>query len=428
MERSVKNLVQNEGLNFALYTIYSRAIPHLIDGFKPVHRFFVHAAANSGTGFKKVAAIAGGVAVYGYHHGETSVEDALSLMAADWCNNIPLFDRDGFFGSRLVKKPGQPRYIFCKLSPLFKAIYMDDDLTPVHEDPDHSPPAYYLPIIPMVLVNGFSGIAKAYATNIPPHDPMSVVDGCIKYLKDKPFTLDLKYPHFNGDIKDGTIYGTYELQGKTKLVINEIPVKYNRVQYLAVLDKLEDKGLIVSYKDLSKETFKYEITLKREYANKLTHEKILDDFKLIENTNPNINVIFEGKLHSYDKPEDLLKDFVDFRLGVYQKRIDKRIKEAKEKLDKALAKVDFIDQMIAQPDALKGLSRSEAVKLVSTWTGCENHAELLVAMNIYHLTTDEQQKLKDEAEELRKQLEYWETTTPKVEYEKDLADLKKKLK
>lgn len=344
MERSIKDVVQVEGLTFALYTIYSRAIPHLVDGFKPVHRFFIHSAMQGGTGFQKVASIAGGVAMYGYHHGETSVEEALSLMAAHWCNNIPLFDRDGFFGSRLVKKPGAPRYIKCKLSPIFKAIYMDGDLTPVHEDPEHVPPAYYLPIIPMVLVNGFSGIAKAYATNIPPHDPKSVVNGCIAYLNDKDFTLDLKYPYFKGEITDGTIYGTYELQGKTKLVITEIPVKYDRVKYIAILDKLEEKGVIVSYKDLSKEDFRYEVTLKREYANGLTREKILKDFGLIENSNPNINVIFEGKLYSYERPETLLKDFVDIRMNVYQQRINKRIQETKEALDKALAKVAFIAQ------------------------------------------------------------------------------------
>lgn len=428
MERSIKDVVQVEGLTFALYTIYSRAIPHLVDGFKPVHRFFIHSAMQGGTGFQKVASIAGGVAMYGYHHGETSVEEALSLMAAHWCNNIPLFDRDGFFGSRLVKKPGAPRYIKCKLSPIFKAIYMDGDLTPVHEDPEHVPPAYYLPIIPMVLVNGFSGIAKAYATNIPPHDPKSVVNGCIAYLNDKDFTLDLKYPYFKGEITDGTIYGTYELQGKTKLVITEIPVKYDRVKYIAILDKLEEKGVIVSYKDLSKEDFRYEVTLKREYANGLTREKILKDFGLIENSNPNINVIFEGKLYSYERPETLLKDFVDIRMNVYQQRINKRIQETKEALDKALAKVAFITQMVESPDSLRGLSRSEAVKFVSTWIGCENHAEMLVAMNIYHLTTDESKKLEDEAEELHKQLKYWEETTPKIEYLNDLKELSKKLK
>lgn len=428
MERSIKDVVQVEGLTFALYTIYSRAIPHLVDGFKPVHRFFIHSAMQGGTGFQKVASIAGGVAMYGYHHGETSVEEALSLMAAHWCNNIPLFDRDGFFGSRLVKKPGAPRYIKCKLSPIFKAIYMDGDLTPVHEDPEHVPPAYYLPIIPMVLVNGFSGIAKAYATNIPPHDPKSVVNGCIAYLNDKDFTLDLKYPYFKGEITDGTIYGTYELQGKTKLVITEIPVKYDRVKYIAILDKMEEKGVIVSYKDLSKEDFRYEVTLKREYANGLTREKILKDFGLIENSNPNINVIFEGKLYSYERPETLLKDFVDIRMNVYQQRINKRIQETKEALDKALAKVAFIAQMVESSDSLRGLSRSEAVKFVSTWIGCENHAEMLVAMNIYHLTTDESKKLEDEAEELRKQLKYWEETTPKIEYLNDLKELSKKLK
>lgn len=205
-------------------------------------------------------------------------------------------------------------------------------------------------------------------------------------------------------------------------------MKYDRVKYIAILDKLEEKGVIVSYKDLSKEDFRYEVTLKREYANGLTREKILKDFGLIENSNPNINVIFEGKLYSYERPETLLKDFVDIRMNVYQQRINKRIQETKEALDKALAKVAFIAQMVESPDSLRGLSRSEAVKFVSTWIGCENHAEMLVAMNIYHLTTDERKKLEDEAEELRKQLKYWEETTPKIEYLNDLKELSKKLK
>lgn len=428
MERSIKDVIQVEGLDFALYTIYSRAIPHLIDGFKPVHRYFIHSAMQGGNEFKKVASIAGAVAIYGYHHGEASVEDALSLMAAHWCNNVPLFDRDGFFGSRLVKKPGEARYIKCKLSAAFKAIYMDNGLTQAHEDPEHLPPAFYLPIIPMVLVNGFSGIAKAYATNIPPYDPISVLNGCIGYLNGKDFKLDLKYPHFKGDIKDGTLYGTYELQGKTKLIITEIPVKWDRVKYIAILEKLKEKEIVVSYKDQSKTDFRYEITLKREYANGLTHEKILKDFSLTENANPNINVIYNGKLCSYATPEDLLKDFVNVRLEYYQKRIDKRIQELEIQFALASAKVCFIDHMLAKPDALKGLTRGAATDLIRTWDGCEKHAETLVQMNIYHLTTDERDKLIAEVEEIKKKLDYWKNTTPKIEYLNDLNVLAKKLK
>jgi len=428
MERSILHCIQNEGLRYMEYVIAQRAIPHMMDGFKPVHRYIMYSALQGGNGFQKVASVGGSVSIYGYHHGEGSAEDAGSLLAAHWCNNVPLFDRDGFFGSRLVRRPGDARYIKMRVSSLFKAIYQDEDLAPVHTDPEHVPPEHYLPIIPMVLINGFSGIAKAYATNIPPHCPVSVIKGCIAYLKDKDFSLELKYPDFRGTVKDNVIYGKYELQGKTKLIITEIPPRHDREKYIAILDALEEKGNIVSYVDQSKEQFKYVVTLKREYANSLNDEKILKDFKLTENVNPNVNVIYKGSLRSYATPEDLLKDFVNVRLDFYQKRIDKRIEEIEASLALATAKTFFIDRMIAKPDALKGLTRDKATDFIRTWAGCENHAETLVQMNIYHLTTDEREKLIADVEKYQKQLDYWKATTPKIEYLNDLDVLAKKLK
>lgn len=428
MERSILNCIQVEGLKYMKYTIAQRAIPHLMDGFKPVHRYFVYSAIKGGSGFQKVASIGGAVSSYGYHHGEGSAEDAGSLMAGAWCNNLPLFDRDGFFGSRLVRKPGEPRYIKMKLSSVFRAIYQDDDLTPVHADPEHIPPEHYLPIIPMVLVNGFTGIAKAYATNIPPHSVESVISGCINYLKDKDFSLKVQYPDFRGTVEGTVIYGKYELQGKTKLVITEIPPRFDREKYTEVLNKLDEKGYIVKVDDKSKEEFKFIITLKREYANTLNHEKILNDFKLTENVNANLNVIYNQSLRSYLTAEDMLKDFVNIRIDYYQKRIDKRIEEIEVALALSRAKILFVDYMISTPDALKGLTRAQAIKKIQTVAGCDKHAETLVQMNIYHLTTDERDKLIAEIKELEEQLNHWKTTTPKTEYLSDLVSLNKKIK
>lgn len=426
MKRTTLDLIQNEGLRYALYVIMQRAIPNMVDGFKPVHRFFVHSAMKArGDDFKKVASIGGNVAEYGYHHGEESANDAGSALCATWCNNVNLLNGRGFFGSRLVRKPSEARYIYCKLSPEFKKIYQDNDLVPVHDDPEHEPPSYYLPIIPTVLLNGISGIAKAYATNIPSHSLQSLTEGCMAYLKDKPFKLDVQIPAFKGTVQDGVITGLYDMQGKTKLHITEIPPRFDRVGYLEVLNKLKEKGIIVSYNDLSKDDFEYEIVLKREYANSAKHERILKDFKLTENTNPNINVIHEGKLEHFDTAEDLLKAFVDFRLGVYQQRIDKKIRETEEAVSRANARAAFIKHMTENPDSLKGLTRKQAIELISSWEGCSHHAETLVQMNIYHLTTDEIEKLLADLVILIKDLNHWKTTTPDAEYMLDLKDLLK---
>ncbi|UQJ95383.1 DNA topoisomerase medium subunit [Klebsiella phage CPRSA] len=148
----------------------------------------------------------------------------------------------------------------------------------------------------------------------------------------------------------------------------------------------------------------------------------------MKNSNPNINVIFEGKLYSYERPETLLKDFVDIRMNVYQQRINKRIQETKEALDKALAKVAFIAQMVESPDSLRGLSRSEAVKFVSMWIGCENHAEMLVAMNIYHLNHGRKKKAGRRSRRIAQTIEILGRNNPKIEYLNDLKELSKKLK
>lgn len=428
MEKKISDYIRSEALEYALYTINSRAIPHLMDGFKPVHRYFVYSAIKGGTGFQKVAAVGGAVAMYGYHHGEGSAEDSGSLLAASWCNNLPLFDRDGFFGSRLVKKPGAARYIKCRLNPIFRAIYQDEDLAPAHVDPEHLPPAHYLPIIPMVLVNGFTGIAKAHATDIPPHCPVSVLKGCEACLNGKPFNLELKYPEFSGTVEDGVIKGKYELQGKTKLVISEIPPKYDREGYLTLLNKLKEKGNILSYKDRSRVQFLFEVTLKREYANTLNPDKIMKDFGLLENVTPNLNVIHDGKMRSYTSTESLLADFVDIRLSYYQKRIDKRVAETEEAIRKAQAKHAFITYLVEYPEALKGKTRAESVKAISSLQHCEGYAEMLVQMNIYHLTTDELEKLLMDLIRLKEELERWQNTTPKDEYLSDLKELSKKLK
>ncbi|QPI17963.1 DNA topoisomerase subunit [Pectobacterium phage POP12] len=424
--RTISDVIHKEGLVYALYTIEQRAIPNMIDGLKPVHRFFVYSANHGSNEFRKVAAVGGSVAEFGYHHGETSANEAGSILCAKWANNINLVDGRGFFGSRLVKSPSSPRYIYCKTSEMFNHIYQDMDLIPEHPDEEHEPPKHYLPIIPVVLMNGVYGIAKAYATNIPPHDPKSIVNACIQYLKGKDFSLEYKYPLFRGTIENGAMHGLYELHGKTKLIINEIPYKFNREKYNELLIDLEAKGYIVSYIDDSKEDFKYIVTLKREYAAKLTHEKIMKDFRLVENINPNINVILDGNLIHFDTPDDLLKRFVDYRLTVYQQRIDKKRVVIDQQLKKAKSKIIFIQRMIDQPDSLKGLTKKKAIELIDSWEGCEE-PEYLVSMNIYHLTTDELEKLHQDVKKLEKELEYWKDATPSKVYLSDLTTLLKKM-
>ena len=150
----ISKVAANEWKSFAMYTVESRAIPNMIDGLKPVQRFYLYSSlVNSKKDFKKVSAVSGIISDYGYNHGESSAAGAGQLMAATWNNNICLIEGRGSFGTRLVQEAGAARYVYSRVHDNFSKYVKDIDLSPIHEDPEHEPPAFYLPIIPMVLVN-----------------------------------------------------------------------------------------------------------------------------------------------------------------------------------------------------------------------------------------------------------------------------------
>ncbi|BBC78333.1 DNA topoisomerase II [Escherichia phage EcS1] len=436
--RGLKSIIDNEALAYAMYTVENRAIPNMIDGFKPVQRFVVHRALDLARGnktkFHKLASIAGGVADLGYHHGEGSAQDAGALMANDWNNNLPMLDGEGNFGSRLVQEAAASRYIFGRVSENFYHIYKDSEYAPEHEDKEHIPPRFYLPVIPTVLLNGVSGIATGYATNIMPHGLASVVECTKLALKGKlNKEPDVVFPRFEGEVIT-TEPGKYEIRGKykftsrTQLYISEVPYKWDREKYVTkILDPLEDAGFITYDDDCSKTGFGFKVKLRKEYIlsedEEQRHEKIMKDFGLVERRTQNITVINEkGKLEEFTCASDLIRRFVDVRKVYIQKRIDLKICETEEAFKLALAKAQFIKTVIDGKIVLQGKTRKELLEEVSqTWP---DYADKLVAMNIYHITSDEAKKLALEAKAKKEEHEYWKTTDVVTEYTKDLKEIK----
>ena len=132
----ISKVAANEWKAFAMYTVESRAIPNMIDGLKPVQRFYLYSSLiNSKRDFKKVSAVSGIISDYGYNHGESSAAGAGQLMAAEWNNNICLIEGRGSFGTRLVQNAGAPRYVYSRVNDNFIKYAKDIDLSPIHEDP-----------------------------------------------------------------------------------------------------------------------------------------------------------------------------------------------------------------------------------------------------------------------------------------------------
>ena len=433
----VSKIADNEWKEFAMYTVESRAIPNMIDGMKPVQRFYLYSSiVNSKTEFKKVSAVAGVVSQFGYNHGETSASGAGQLMAAGWNNNICLVEGRGSFGTRLIPSAAAPRYTYTRLHKNFAKYIKDIDIAPVHSDPEHEPPSFYIPVIPLVLVNGTKGIATGFATNILPRDPEDIARACKEYLSKGKIAkkLKIKFPKFKGtvefNVEDDKFYcnGVYEKKSKTVLEITEVPYGIDREGYVNILDKLEDAGEIVGYDDLcDKDGFHFEVKLKLATSSSWSDEKIKKEFKLVKALPENLTVIDQnGKLREYTDERDLIKDFCDYRMGILQKRIDLRIEEFAEEIRWLNVKMKFVQSVIDNKIAFKNKKKVEVSKQIYENTPARDDTDIerLLRINIMSLTDEMVKALKAEQDTAKKELVFWKSTKPSEQFLSDLEKIK----
>jgi DNA gyrase/topoisomerase IV subunit A len=431
----ISKVAANEWKAFAMYTVESRAIPNMIDGLKPVQRFYLYSSLiNSKRDFKKVSAVSGIISDYGYNHGESSAAGAGQLMAAEWNNNICLIEGRGSFGTRLIQEAGAARYVYSRVHDNFNKYVKDIDLSPVHEDPEHEPPAFYLPILPLVLVNGTKGIATGFATNILPHNPKDLRKACVQYLDKGKITIkpSVKFPDFSGTVEqskeDPTKYtanGTFVRKGKTAVSITEVPYGFDREGYVKVLDKLEDEGDIVSYEDkCNKNGFHFEVKLKLSSA-KWNDIKLITKFKLSKPFSQNLTVIdFEGKLREYTDARSLIKDFCDYRLGILQQRIDARVKEYNEEVRWLNVKMEFIQANVDGRIVFKDNTKVQVVNQIMQETSAlGGDTNRLLALSILNLTQEEIVKLKKLIADSKQTLSLWEKTSPAEQFKTDLENV-----
>lgn len=435
-EYKISEVAANEWKSFAMYTVESRAIPNMIDGLKPVQRFYLYSSLlNSKKEFKKVSAVAGIISDYGYNHGEASAASSGQLMAATWNNNICLIEGRGSFGTRLVQEAGAPRYVYTRVHENFSKYVKDTELSPTHEDPEHEPPAFYLPTIPLVLANGTKGIATGFATNILPRDPDSLSRACREFLTYGNITKKpvVKFPEFTGTVEfneeENRYYcnGLYEKKSKTVLLITEVPYGFDRESYVSVLDDLEEKGDIVGYDDLCDKTgFRFEVKLKQNTSANWSDDKIVKQFKLSKPFTENLTVIdHNGKLREYDDERKLIVDFCKYRLTILQKRIDLRKKEYSELMRWLKVKMQFIQAVLDNKIEFKNKKKAEVSEQIVRHTQVisEDDVDRLLRINILSLTDEMVKQLEKEIEQAEEDLKYWSHTTPDQQFLKDLEEL-----
>ena len=343
-----------------------RSIPHLLDGLKPSQRKILYTLlSTSNSNELKVSQLAGLVSQKSaYHHGENSLVSTIISMAQDFVgsNNFNLLLPVGQFGSRILggKDSASARYIFTKLNIISKLIYNNDDnfqLEFLNDDGFLIEPEYYIPIVPMLLVNGAEGIGSGYSTSIPQFKLEDVKNSLLNKLQNDRFlNLEPGYKGFKGLIKkvDKNTYqsiGVYKLE-KEKIIITELPVGYWTEDYKNFLDNLSDKEKwFRSYKNnCTEKDILFEIkTNNFSFIEKLHNENKLHTLlKLTKNINLTNMHCFasNGNLRKYTNINDIMNEFYEFRLEAYQKRKDNLIKVIKEKIEIDSSKAKFIAAVI----------------------------------------------------------------------------------
>jgi DNA gyrase/topoisomerase IV subunit A len=361
-------------------------------------------------------------------------------MAQKFKNNAPLLLEEGQFGSLRSPQAAAPRYIGTKLSENFKLLYKDFELLEYKEEEGELiEPKFFLPIVPTVLINGSSGIAVGFASNILNRDVKSIIEACQKLLLGKKITevkpeLDSFYGDFIQDIENNKkwyIRGKFTRANTTTVKISELPPSMTYEKYEEILDKLVDDKVIVSYDDNCKDNVDYTIKFTRSDLEKLDDEKLMKLLKLEESSTEIYSTLDEfGKLKIFERSVEIIEYFVNFRLTYYHKRkqflLDKLNKELKILSNRGR----FIKAIIDEKLKVNNVSKSKIIEGIELLKleKIDDSYDYLLRMPIYSLTKEMYEKLKEDFVSKKEEIKKMEETDPKDMYIDDLSELKKKFK
>jgi len=444
-QKTISEFLSQEYKEFSLYTIENRAIPSVIDGFKPTHRKIIH-VSNSiwKTGNEKplkVFQLAGKVASDAfYHHGNSSLESAIITSAQSFKNNLPLLEEIGQFGSLRSPEPAAARYIGTKLHNNFKLLYKDSELLTFREEEGESiEPHFFLPIIPTVLVNGSSGIAVGFSSNILNRNPLEILKSCQSILKGKKLNEIKPFnPLFTGEyIRDDENKKKWFIRGKLNILntttvrVVELPPSMTYEKYENILDSLVDTKSIVSYEDNSRDSIDYTIKFTRESLASLNEDKLIKLLKLEETETEIFTTLDEnGKLKIFNSDVEIINYFVEFRLNFYHKRKEFLLEKLKSELKVLSNKGKFVKYILDGKIEVRNTPKSDLITTIESFSldKIDDSYDYLLRMPIWSLTKEMFDKLKNDYQSKKTEYDDLLNVDPKDMYLDDLNELSKKLK
>jgi len=406
-----EEFINKELIHFSKYDC-DRSIPNLMDGQKISLRKILYSAFKKRMSSEiKVAQFSGYVSEHScYHHGEESLNQAIVGMAQNFVgsNNINLLVPSGQFGSRIKggKDASSPRYIFTCLEKITRCIFVEQDdhvLKYLSDDGTPVEPQFYVPIIPMVLVNGSKGIGTGFSTEIMCYNPKDIIAYLKSKLSDNNESLSNEfipyYEGFNGFISKvgDTRYlfkGTYEKLGPDKIRVTELPIGFWTEDFKELLEELEEEQkdnkdkekekdskekkkttpYVKEYDDKSKDTnVDFIITFNKGKLEELEQakgdygcnglEKVLKLYNTSSTTNMNL-FNSEDKLTKYTAISEIIDDFYGVRLVYYGRRKAYQIDVLEKELVILSNKVRYIQEVLSGSIDLRKKKKDEIIKLL----------------------------------------------------------------
>lgn len=335
---NTSDYIRTTSREYATYVMEQRAIPTMTDGLKSSQRIALWLLRDQ-TKPIKTAGLVGGMMASGlYAHGDASAADAISRLAAPYLNNKCLVKGEGAFGTRTAPLDGigAPRYTEVKRSKFaVDHLYVDLDTCPMQENYDGSKkmPRTFLPRLPLVLLNGASGIAIGFACKILPRDLQEIREAVVEVLEtgSTNHRLTPSYDRYNVDVVECPktkgkffISGKVEIRNTTTVVITELPYGKSLDSIKSRLIQLEEDKKISSFVDNSTDAIDITVKMTRANLNGKTEGSLLVMFGLIQTETENITVLDPTgtKVVKYPNAASLVKDFVEWRLQQYLHRYE----------------------------------------------------------------------------------------------------------
>jgi DNA gyrase subunit A len=444
---NIEDEMKTAYIDYSMSVIVSRALPDVRDGLKPVHRRVLYGMVDLGLAsnrpYKKSARIVGEVLGKYHPHGDSSVYDTMVRMAQDWSLRYPMVDGQGNFGSIDGDPPAAMRYTEARLRKMAEEMMTDIDKDTVDFRPNFDEsleePTVLPAKIPNLLVNGASGIAVGMATNMAPHNLTEVCDGICAYIDNRDITIPELMEHVKGPDfpTGGVIYGVEGLRdafetgrgrvvmrgkaefettstGKEMIIVTEVPYQTTPSQIIVkTVDLINEKvieGISAVRDESGRQGMRIVFELKRDAIPNVILNQLYKYTPLQSSFSVNNIALVHGKPEMLNL-KDLIGHFVNHRHEIVLRRTQYMLAEAKKRihiLEGLLIAIDHLDEVIA---LIRGsVSPDEAREgLMQKFGLSEIQSKAILDMRLQRLTGLERDKIRNEYNEVLKEIEYYES-------------------